>query len=81
VRGDVTRVHPGIEQVHCLALARPLHPGKQDEHGKTPVLIEVVLRIEQGFAQLSLLALVGGLIDLVFEIGRIKHTAPHTRRV
>ena len=70
---DVARVHPLVEQVHRLALARALDTGDQDEHGKAPVLLQVVLRIEQRLAQFRRLAPVNRLVEVVLEIRRFKH--------
>jgi hypothetical protein len=69
---DVARVHPFIEQVHRLALARPAHAGDEDDHRKVAPLGKLHLRFEQRRAQLRLHLLVFALGKFVSDFCRFK---------
>jgi hypothetical protein len=69
MRGDLARVHPLVEQVHGLALARALDAGDHDQHRKPAVHLQIVLRVEQRLAQLRLLAPERRLVDAVLQAG------------
>ena len=71
---NVARIHPFVEQVDGLALARrPRRRRSGSGRGKFAVLLEVVLRVEQRLAQLCFLGRVGGLADAVIEICGFEH--------
>ncbi len=70
----MARVHPFIQQIDGLALARAVHAADQDDDREAPVLEQVVLRIEQGFAQLRYLARISLLADRVPQFRRFKHS-------
>ena len=73
---DVARIHPFVEQVDGLALARAVDAGDQDQYGKATLLLEVlevILGIEQRLAQPCFLGPVGGLADAVIEICGFEH--------
>ena len=70
---DVAGIHPGVEEVHGLALAGTFHAPDDGDHGEAALLVELVLRVEKRRAQPGLLALVGPLVDDVLEIGRFEH--------
>ena len=53
--------------------ARALDAGNQNQHGKTALLREVILRVEQRLPQLRFLAVVSNLVDVVLEFRRFKH--------
>jgi len=69
----VSRVHPSVEQIDGLALARTVHAADDDDDRKPVRLREIVLRIEQRFAQPRLLACIPRLVDRVTELGRLEH--------
>ena len=72
---DEARVHPFVEQVDRLALARAFHARDQDEDGEALLLAQLALRLEQGAAQLRLLLTEVFLAHLVVEFGRFEHGA------
>jgi hypothetical protein len=76
---DEARIHPFVEEVDGLALARPLHPRDQDQDREAPLRPEIALRLQQGAAQFGLLPLEVRLADLVLEFGRFEHALPSRR--
>ena len=72
----VAGVHPLVEEVHRLALAGPFDAADQDEAGELLEVEQLVLRLEQGLPELRLLALPGGLVDFVGDLGGVEHGAP-----
>ena len=66
---DVARIHPFIEQIDGLAFTGALNPGDQYQHREAALLLEVKLRVKQRFPEFCLLALVNGLVDVMFELG------------
>jgi len=73
MRLDMARIHPRIEQVDCLALARAIHAAGQNNDREPGFLCQIELRIEQVLAQFRCLGIVSGLVDLMTEFGRFKH--------
>ena len=74
---DAPGVEPLQQQVDRLRLARPADPG--DDHDDREVGGgQLPLGLQQGRADLGRLALVGGLVDLVAQLGGLKHDAPAT---
>jgi hypothetical protein len=70
---DMARVHPLVEQVHRLALARAVDAVHEDHHREAPLLrAAVVLRLEQGLAQRGLLLRVLRLRHLLTELRRTR---------
>ncbi len=47
VRLDVARIHPLVEQVHRLALARAIHAADQDDDREFAFLRQIELRVQQ----------------------------------
>ncbi len=72
-REDVARVHPLVEQVDGLALARPAHPGDQDDHRERAVFFQAVLDIQQVGAQLRHRAIENGLRDPATKFRGLEH--------
>ena len=73
VDANQARIHPFVEQLDRLALARPFDPVDQDQHRKTRLLTEPVLRVQQGLAQERHFGVVGGLVDAVADFRRLEH--------
>jgi hypothetical protein len=53
---------------------RPFNAIDQDDHGETALLLQLVLRLQQGLAQRRHLGLEGFLIDAVTNLGRLEHS-------
>jgi len=70
---DVARVHPFVQQVDRFPLAAAVDAADQHDYREASVLEQVVLRIEQGLAQLRLLAGVGALRYRVPQFGGFEH--------
>ena len=70
---NVARVHPLVEQVHRLALARAIHPAHQNDDREFSLLRQIELCVQQRFAQRGHFLVVGGFVDFVSEFGRFKH--------
>ena len=62
---NVPGIHPLTEQIDRFTLARALNTRDEDQRGEFAALLQVVLRIEQRFAQLRLFTLVSRLLDAV----------------
>ncbi|MNF60524.1 hypothetical protein D3C84_421450 [compost metagenome] len=60
---DQPRVHPLVEQLDRLALAGALDAIDQDEHRETRLLLQLELRLQQGFAQFQHGLFIGFLVD------------------
>ena len=67
------RVHPFVEEVDGLSLTRTVDAGHQDQDGEILFLQQVELRLQQGFPELWLLALVTRLGDAVADLGGFEH--------
>jgi len=63
------RVHPFVQQLDGLALARPLDAVDQDEHRKTRLRLEPILRLQQRLSQLWHRGVIGFLVDGVTDFG------------
>jgi hypothetical protein len=73
MRRHVARIHPLVEDIDGFALARPVDAADQDDHRKRTILAQLLLRFEQGRAQLGLFRLERFLVDLVSQFCRFKH--------
>ncbi|MNY26449.1 hypothetical protein D3C86_1602990 [compost metagenome] len=70
---DQTRIHPLVEQLDRLTLAGPLDPAEQDDHRKTRLLAQLVLRLQQCFAQRRYGGVERGLVDGMTNLGGLEH--------
>ncbi len=50
VRQHVPRIHPVVQLVDRLALARAFDAGDEDEHREAAVLLEIVLGVQEPLA-------------------------------
>ncbi len=74
---DQARVHPFVEQLDRLALARPFDAVDQDDHRKALLLLQLELRFQQGFTQRRDRRLISVFVDGVTDFSGFKHwTAP-----
>ena len=73
---DVARVHPGVEQIDRLPLARALHAIDQDQHRKLVELADIVLGVQQVGTQPGRDAVITRLVDLVAQFGGFEHDTP-----
>ena len=73
---DPARVHPLVEQVGRLALARRIDAGEQDDDRERRGLAELLLHGEQFRPQLRDLRLVVALRELSPDFGGFKHGVP-----
>ena len=78
-RHQPARIHPFVEQVDDFALARAVHPAKQDDHRRPAGLAQPGLFIEQLGAQGRDLRLVFPARYLPAQFGGFKHCDILTR--
>ncbi len=62
-------VHPLVEQLDGLALARPFDTVDQDQNRELRLGLEPVLRLQERLAQVRHCGIVGGLVDGVTNFG------------
>ena len=72
-RRDVARVHPRVQQVDRLALARAIDAADDDDDRKRRLLQDGSLRLQQRGAQRRDLLVVRLLVDDVTELGCLEH--------
>ena len=73
VRVDVARIHPFVEEVDRLALARAAYARNEQDHWKLAELGKPELGVQQIDPQLRLDALVLPLGQLVSQLRRLEH--------
>ena len=73
---DPAGIHPLVEQVGRLALARCVDASEQDDHRERRGLEQLLLRGEQLRAQLRNLCFVIALRELSTDFGGFKHGVP-----
>ena len=66
---DMPRIHPLVEQVDHLALARAFNAGDENQRGEFAVLLEIVLRVEQRLPQFRLFAFISGFFNAMEKAG------------
>ena len=67
------RVHPFVQQIDGFALAGAIDAADQGDDREAPVQEQIVLRIEQCFAQPGHLARISLLGDCVAQLRRFEH--------
>ena len=70
---DVARIHPLVENVDRLTLARTIHTVDQNDHRRFGLLQQTVLRVQQRFAQFGGLLFEGFFVDAMPNFCRLKH--------
>ncbi|MNZ55557.1 hypothetical protein D3C78_734860 [compost metagenome] len=70
---DQARVHPFVEQLDRLALARPFDTVDQDQHREARLLLQLELSFQQRLAQFDDRLLVGFLVDRMADLGGLEH--------
>ena len=81
VRNDMPRIHPFVEQVHGLALARAVDAVHQHHRGERLELLHIELRIQQLHPQPGHQLFVSLLAGNVAKFGRLKHRAIPRHRI
>ncbi len=75
VRLDVARVHPLVEDVEGVPLARGLDAADEDDDGELFPAHDVGLSAEEALAQARDFGVVGLGVDLVAELGGLEHAS------
>ena len=70
---DQARVHPFVEQLDRLALARAFDAVDQDDHREALLLLQFELRLEQRLTQGWHFSVVGFFVDDVTDFSRFEH--------
>jgi len=70
---DVARVHPFIQQIDGFTLAGAVDAGDQDHHRKSAIQEQVILHIQERFAQPRHLERVRALGDGMSQLCRFEH--------
>ena len=73
MRMDVARIHPFVEQVYRLALARAIDAVNKDDYRKLALFQQSVLDIQQRAAEFGFLAPKVGFFQLVANFSGFKH--------
>src|SRR5262249_40540289 len=73
VRLDVTRIHPFVEEIDGLPLARAIDAPNEDDDRKSARVFESVLRVEQRRAERRHLLIVDLFVDAVTKLRRLEH--------
>ncbi len=73
MRQYVARIHPCVQNVDRLAFARAIHAADNDNDGERLVRQQLVLDLEQRFAQRGFRAFIGAVADAVADLCGFEH--------
>jgi hypothetical protein len=73
----MARIHPFVQQVHRLALARAVEAADEDQQREFGLFEQPVLRLQERLAQRGLLAAVARLADAMSYFSRFEHAHLH----